>query len=312
MNAKNRLIVTMEACMNQFTAEELIGEFFCPHCQQKTCAVKSYQFENFPSVFAINVKRFVFDEWIPRKLGIQIQVPDVWDLSKFQAKQATNEQLLPDETKPSFQFNQVTLSQLMEMGFPKVRAERALHATQNADADTAMNWLLQHMEDPDIDKPLDLISKSGAKAKPAVQVSEENIQNLTFMGFSATFAKRALIETDNNVERAVEWLFSHSEDASAMEDQPASTSKNVQESGKQDAVGPLDIRPPIYELFAFITHIGTSVHSGHYIAHIKKGGRWVLFNDQRVEATLVPPSGNAYIYFFKKVGEDEQPIAMNE
>ena len=33
----------------------------------------------------------------------------------------------------------------------------------------------------------------------------------------------------------------------------------------------------VYELFAFISHMGTSTMSGHYVCHIKKEGRWVFF-----------------------------------
>jgi len=273
--------------------------FFCPQCAKKTRAVKNWQFENFPSIFTINVKRFVFDEWVPRKLGIQIQVPDVWNLSKFQIITSTNEQLLPNEEKPSFQFNQNTLNQLMEMGFPKIRAERALYATKNADAETAMGWLIQHMEDPDIDQPLDLASKSGKK--PAIQISAVDIENLSAMGFSAAHARRALIETENNLERAAEWLFNHPDDGSS--ETPV---EKAVEPNKQATTLPVDTRPPVYELFAFITHMGTSVHSGHYIAHIKKDGKWVLYNDQRVEVAPFPPSGNAYMYFYRKVGDIHQ------
>jgi ubiquitin carboxyl-terminal hydrolase 5/13 len=40
------------------------------------------------------------------------------------------------------------MAQLEGMGFPTVRCQKALLATGNADAETAMNWLFQHMEDP--------------------------------------------------------------------------------------------------------------------------------------------------------------------
>jgi ubiquitin carboxyl-terminal hydrolase 5/13 len=44
---------------------------------------------------------------------------------------------------------------LEAMGFPKVRCEKALHATGNEDPDAATNWLFAHMEDADIDTPVD-------------------------------------------------------------------------------------------------------------------------------------------------------------
>lgn len=38
-----------------------------------------------------------------------------------------------------------------------------------------------------------------------------------------------------------------------------------------------------YRLVGFISHMGTSPHSGHYVAHLLRGGRWVLYNDEKVE-----------------------------
>lgn len=40
------------------------------------------------------------------------------------------------------------MAQLEGMGFPTVRCQKALLATGNSDAEAAMNWLFQHMEDP--------------------------------------------------------------------------------------------------------------------------------------------------------------------
>lgn len=46
------------------------------------------------------------------------------------------------------EFNAAALSQLEAMGFPLIRCQKALLATGNSDAEAAMNWLFQHMEDP--------------------------------------------------------------------------------------------------------------------------------------------------------------------
>lgn len=40
------------------------------------------------------------------------------------------------------------MNQLLGMGFPEIRAKRALLATGNNGAEMAMNWLFEHMEDP--------------------------------------------------------------------------------------------------------------------------------------------------------------------
>ena len=53
-----------------------------------------------------------------------------------------------------------------------------------------------------------------------------------------------------------------------------------------------------YKLFAFISHLGSNTSCGHYIAHIKKEGRWVRFNDEKVETSDQPPINMGYIYFY--------------
>jgi ubiquitin carboxyl-terminal hydrolase 5/13 len=40
------------------------------------------------------------------------------------------------------------MSQLEAMGFPTIRCQKALLATGNSDAEVAMTWLFEHMEDP--------------------------------------------------------------------------------------------------------------------------------------------------------------------
>lgn len=45
------------------------------------------------------------------------------------------------------EFNAAAMAQLEGMGFPIVRCQKALLATGNADAESAMNWLFEHMED---------------------------------------------------------------------------------------------------------------------------------------------------------------------
>lgn len=54
-----------------------------------------------------------------------------------------------------------------------------------------------------------------------------------------------------------------------------------------------------YRLKAFVSHMGTSAQTGHYISHIKKDGRWVIFNDRKVALSAKPPRELAYLYLYE-------------
>lgn len=141
---------------------------------------------------------------------------------------------------------------------------------------------------------------------------------LADMGFTPGQAKKALRETvsvlilcsainvinttsffqGGNAERAVEWLFNHPDDFG--EDTAPSTSAPA-----EPTVGGSTDVPANYRLKAFISHKGPSVHSGHYVAHIRVGDCWVLFNDEKVvkadEESVKELKQLAYLYVFEKL-----------
>jgi ubiquitin carboxyl-terminal hydrolase 5/13 len=94
------------------------------------------------------------------------------------------------------------------------------------------------------------------------------------MGFTDKKVMKALRSCDNNPDRAAEWLFSHMEDPDEDE-QPMNVDVGGASAFKND-------KPGFYELHGFITHLGTSVHSGHYVCHLKRQGKWIYFNDAKV------------------------------
>ena len=55
-----------------------------------------------------------------------------------------------------------------------------------------------------------------------------------------------------------------------------------------------------YKLVAFISHMGTSTMVGHYVCHIKKEGRWVIYNDEKVALSENPPRDLAYLYLYQR------------
>ena len=164
---------------------------------------------------------------------------------------------------------------------------------------------------PDIDAPL-----QAAAADP----SAEQVSMLADMGFTTAQSRKALKETvrsptipprtplnflfqDGNPERAVEWLFSHPDDTGET---VASAAPAQSHPGGDASL------PARYRLKAFISHKGPSVHSGHYVAHIRMDdltldgpGEWVLFNDEKVvKADLESVEDlkkSAYLYIFEKL-----------
>jgi ubiquitin carboxyl-terminal hydrolase 5/13 len=117
------------------------------------------------------------------------------------------------------------------------------------------------------------------------------------MGFSRTHAVRALSQANNNVEAAVDWALNTPEDSSAfhslIESSPQSPPAQQTKTHYRDGNGK-------YRLVAFISHIGNHPSSGHYVAHILKNDRWVIFNDEKVALSEQPPKDLAYLYLYKR------------
>ncbi|XP_039619727.1 ubiquitin carboxyl-terminal hydrolase 5 isoform X1 [Polypterus senegalus] len=199
------------------------------------------------------------------------------------------------------------VTQLAEMGFPLDACRKAVFFTGNSGAEAAMNWVMSHMDDPDFAAPLVLPGSGSApldtptsQTTPEPPPSEEHLATIISMGFSRDQASRALRATNNSLDRAVDWIFSHIDDLDAMDiSEGRSAAESVSESVP---VGPrVRDGPGRYELFAFISHMGTSTMCGHYVCHIRKDGRWVIFNDQKVCASEKPPKDLGYIYFYQRI-----------
>lgn len=214
------------------------------------------------------------------------------------------EDLMPEDPEPpapAFVPHASAMADLEGMGFPRTRCEKALYKTGNSGTDTAMNWLFEHMEDADIDEPLVLEQPKAGGAEP----SAEQIEMLGAMGFTATQAKKALRETGGDMERAVEWVFSHPDDMGEDDDQiMAGTSQLLKE---KEVPGRADT-PTEFQLNSIVCHKGSSIHAGHYVAFVKKelegeGDMWVLFNDEKVVRAVDDVEEMkkfAYVYFFKR------------
>ena len=59
-----------------------------------------------------------------------------------------------------------------------------------------------------------------------------------------------------------------------------------------------------YQLVGFISHVGKTTGSGHYVCHIKKkvegeGERWVIHNDRKIAISQNPPREHGYLYLYR-------------
>ncbi len=65
------------------------------------------------------------------------------------------------------------------------------------------------------------------------------------------------------------------------------------------ALGRLNDGPGQYSLVGFISHMGANTACGHYVAHIRKEGRWVIYNDEK--ACVEPPDSYTAIRLLKSL-----------
>ncbi|TDH68876.1 hypothetical protein CCR75_005557 [Bremia lactucae] len=298
--------VPFEACLERTLAPEVIEDFLSSATGVKGQAQKTVRFGSFPRYLLVQMRRFyVAEDWTPKKLEVEVNVPEKLSLSRFLSKGFVNgEELLPETSGGSTlmesgeidKADNVLVAQLVSMGFSENGCKRAAIATGNSNAEAAMEWIFSHMEDPDFNDP-PAVTNLCIEATEG-EVDMMLVSNLMAMGFAEPHAKCALKQTDNNPDRAAEWLFSHMDDldnAVAQCDPSASVASSV-------SVNRLDSKTSgEYSLVGFISHVGKNTNSGHYVCHLKKNGRWLLFNDDKVALSENPPLGAGYLYLFRRI-----------
>ncbi|KAJ9102418.1 hypothetical protein QFC21_002818 [Naganishia friedmannii] len=292
--------VNFKKCLDMVVEPEAL-EYSCPSCEKKVIATKQQRFKTFPQTLVVHMKKFQLVNWMPTKLDIPVTVQDDLTMDEYLSTGKQDGEVELNERREASlpEFNAAAMSQLEAMGFPLIRCQKALLATGNSDPEAAMNWLFEHMEDSDIDAPLQ-VTNPASSGSAGPEPSAEQVSMLADMGFTQAQAKKALRETDGNAERAVEWLFSHPDDNGEEAAAPVVAAPTTQSFGGSASL------PAHYRLKAFISHKGPSVHSGHYVATVREDdGSWVLFNDEKV--VKAEGEGNdlmkslAYLYIFERV-----------
>lgn len=190
----------------------------------------------------------------------------------------------------------------MDMGFSLDGSQRAAFNTREANnLETAVNWAMTHMEDVDFNAPFQLPKPKSAAKKPAAagakSYDEDAIASIISFGFTRKQAMKALDATGNNLERAADWVFTHPDELMDVDEETPSTSSGTA------AVTPAGFRDGSerYKLIGFVSHMGSNANVGHYVAHLLKDDRWVIFNDENVALSENPPKDLAYLYLYKRV-----------
>lgn len=258
-----RPMIPLKSCIELFAKPETLTDFYSAAISAHTTAEKSSKISRFPRFFVFQMKKFQCGlDWVPKKLDVAFEVPEILDLEFLEGTG-----LQPGEEE----------------------LEEAENTTGTGSSEFSLG------------------------ATPTVEPDSEAVATLLSMGIDVTQAINALKVCNNDAQRAIEYIF----DPDSFN--PQGVAGPQQQSGPDSASGqsrltiatrsdPLkmklftpDNKSKIYQLKAFISHMGTSTMCGHYVCHIKKGERWYIFNDNKVAVSEKPPKEFGYLYFYERV-----------
>ncbi|KAL7554828.1 hypothetical protein ACHAWF_018477 [Thalassiosira exigua] len=307
--------VAFDACLDEWAAVTAIDDFRWPHLQNSISRARCQsRFVNFPRYLLIHMQRYELgDDWQPHKIEVDIDVPEEISLQKFKGTgPQEGEKLVPEEAEgnegsvnvPAAPvIDQGALGQLMDMGFNMNGCKRALMAVGGSDIEAAMNWVFEHNGDADFNDPIpEGSTTTTASAVPSSGVDEAVVMSLVEnLGcFTADQVRAAVKHCDGAADRAADWLFSHMEDLDGAISSLESASSATAGSSAPKPTLTLEDGEGNYNLVGLISHIGKNTGSGHYVAHLKKDGKWVIFNDEKVALSEHPPIRHAYMYLFQR------------
>lgn len=312
------------ACLDAWSAETTVDDYRWPHLGNAVAVATSQtKLTNFPRYLLVQTQRYTLGaDWTPKKLEVNLDIQDELDLTSFKAKgPQEGEDLVSEEEEgksdnapaaaaQAAQVDENALAQLMDMGFGFNGCKRALLAVGGSDVQSAMNWVFEHNQDPDFNDPVPDADASASKAASSTDGVDEGVvmslvENLGCFTFDQVRA--ALKHTSGAADRAADWLFSHMDDIdSAVAALEADASKSAAPSSSGPAI-PLDDGEGKYTMVGMVSHIGKHTGSGHYVAHLKRDNKWIIFNDEKVAVSATPPFAHAYLYLYQRTDSIGSP-----
>ena len=305
--------VPLAACISKWGADETVDGYKSAAAGgAAVTATRRARFASFPPFLALQLKRFyVAPDWTPRKLDVLVDVPDDLDLEPLRGGgPQPGEQLQPEDggaggtdasadSGPSPDPDIVAA--VVAMGFSENGAKRAALATANAGAEGAMEWVLAHMGDADFNDPPPT-SGGGGTTTTLPAADPTSVAMLASMGFDDRAATAALTATGGDVERAADWLFSRADgDLTAAVDAALAPGGGGGCTASTTTARPAADGPGRYTLAAVVSHVGANAGCGHYVAHARRSGRWLLLNDDKVAASAAVPRELGYLYLYRRV-----------
>jgi len=327
-----QLVVPFEACVRQWLAPLTADGFISPVTGTAGIAATTLRLLSRPRYLVLVMSRYTLAaDWTALKIDASVPMPRTLDLEALglaatHEGPAAGEVALPSGdgagagggggsagAAPAVVPDPSLVAMLESMGFPEGAIKRALVATGNAGAEVAMEWVMSHGDDADFADPYVPPAPAPAPAPAAGgDVDPEALSMLVdAMGFEPARAKYALRQCGGSVERAADWLFSHTDDPIPDESAPAPAAAA---GGAAPAWLTADkAAPGRYHMAAIVSHLGNNTASGHYVCHIRKSrttgkmtrgddadAGWYIFNDSKVAESQEPPFDLGYMYVYRR------------
>jgi ubiquitin carboxyl-terminal hydrolase 5/13 len=124
--------VSFEACLQHYFGDSVIDDFACGVCQAKTTCTKRVRFVTFPQVLVTVLAREVYDDWVPKKLEVDLQLqedPLNFEIFGASGPQPGEQEMPVAEEFEEPQLNGEIVQMLVEMGIPPNAAKHAVYNT---------------------------------------------------------------------------------------------------------------------------------------------------------------------------------------